>query len=62
MLALGISLSDIAESLSFTKEMARSHLKSVYRKTGVFRQSELIRLVQGVAKFDLADVEAAYRR
>ena len=53
MLALlsGLSLGDAAEALAITGNTARTHLKRVFAKTGVSRQSELIRvLVTGPAQ------------
>ena len=44
-LANGELLSDIAEALEITKETARSRLKSVFRKTDVHRQGELVALL-----------------
>jgi DNA-binding NarL/FixJ family response regulator len=40
----GQSLEDYCESNFVTANTARTHLKSIYRKTGTHRQSELVRL------------------
>lgn len=45
LLASGIELATAADRIRITKETARFHLKSIFRKTGVRRQSELIRLM-----------------
>lgn len=45
MMAEGNSLEDIAESLAVSIQTARSQLKSVFAKTGVRRQAELVALV-----------------
>lgn len=45
MLADGLDLAEAATKLNVTVETARFHLKSVFRKTGVNRQSELVRVV-----------------
>lgn len=50
-LLAGSSLGEAAESLSISANTARTHLKRVFAKMGVKRQSELIRtLVTGPAQ------------
>jgi DNA-binding CsgD family transcriptional regulator/PAS domain-containing protein len=44
----GRELSVAAEQLKITVDTARFHLKSIFRKTGVNRQAELVRLVCGL--------------
>jgi DNA-binding CsgD family transcriptional regulator len=41
-LAFGNSLEGVADQLGIAKETARSHLKSIFAKTGVHRQAELV--------------------
>lgn len=45
LLAKGISLEEIAETLSISVQTARSQLKAVFGKTGVSRQAELVALL-----------------
>ncbi len=45
LLVAGCDLGEVAEQLRMMVTTARFHLKSVFRKTGVHRQSELVRLV-----------------
>jgi DNA-binding CsgD family transcriptional regulator len=44
-LAGGKSLEEVAQEMAIAQETARSHLKSVFRKTATHRQGELIALV-----------------
>jgi DNA-binding CsgD family transcriptional regulator len=39
------SLKDVAEQFGIARETARSHLRSIFRKTGTARQAELTRLI-----------------
>ncbi len=48
LIAEGCEVSDAAGQLKMTVGTARFHLKSIFRKTGVSRQSELVRLVFGL--------------
>lgn len=41
----GLSLEDTANSLAISRNTARSHLRSIFSKSGVTRQTELMRLV-----------------
>jgi DNA-binding CsgD family transcriptional regulator len=41
-LAFGNSLEGAADQFGIAKETARSHLKSIFAKTGVHRQAELV--------------------
>lgn len=42
LLVQGCSLADIAESTRRSRETVRSHVKSVFTKTGTHRQVELV--------------------
>jgi DNA-binding CsgD family transcriptional regulator len=48
LLADGFELAGAAGLMKVTLETARSHLKAIFRKTGVRRQAELVRLVLGL--------------
>jgi DNA-binding CsgD family transcriptional regulator len=48
LLTSGCELNSAADRMKMTFETARFHLKSIFRKTGVCRQQELIRLVLGL--------------
>ena len=43
-LANGLSLEEAAEALNIRRNTARAHLRSIFSKTGVRRQTELVRL------------------
>lgn len=43
-LSNGLSLEEAAEALSIRRNTARAHLRSIFSKTGVRRQTELVRL------------------
>jgi DNA-binding CsgD family transcriptional regulator len=45
LLADGLSPAEAAERLGIAGATATAHLKQVYRKTGVHRQAELVRLL-----------------
>jgi DNA-binding CsgD family transcriptional regulator len=45
----GYSLAEIADILGVARSTAKTHLDAVYRKTGTNRQSELVRVVMGLA-------------
>ncbi|RXG91325.1 helix-turn-helix transcriptional regulator [Bradyrhizobium vignae] len=45
LLASGMSIDGVAERLRISRETVRNHLRSVFSKTGIHRQSELISLV-----------------
>lgn len=45
LLATGTSIASAAEHLRISRETARNHLKSIFSKTGVHRQSELVKLL-----------------
>lgn len=45
LLATGTSIASAAERLRVSRETARNHLKAIFSKTGVHRQSELVTLV-----------------
>ncbi|NLP64838.1 helix-turn-helix transcriptional regulator [Paraburkholderia sacchari] len=47
LLAEGITLDEAAEELSIRKNTARAHLRSIFSKTGVTRQTSLVRLLLG---------------
>ncbi len=44
-LARGLSLAEVSEQQSISQHTARAQLKSVFSKTGVSRQAELVRLI-----------------
>jgi|GEM_PF-1916140 len=44
-LTTGLSLGDAASSLDISRNTARAHLRSIFSKSGITRQSELIRLM-----------------
>jgi DNA-binding CsgD family transcriptional regulator len=44
-LASGLSLEDAASSLSISRNTARAHLRSIFSKSGITRQTELVRLM-----------------
>ena len=44
-LTAGFSLEDAASSLDISRNTARAHLRSIFSKSGITRQSELVRLV-----------------
>lgn len=44
-LAAGFSLDDAAASLSISRNTARAHLRSIFSKSGISRQTELVRLM-----------------
>jgi len=44
-LASGLSLEDAAASLAISRNTARAHLRSIFSKSGITRQTELVRLV-----------------
>ena len=44
-LANGLSLEDAAQLLSIRRNTARAHLRSIFSKTGVRRQTELVRIL-----------------
>jgi DNA-binding CsgD family transcriptional regulator len=48
LLSDGCELISAAGQLKMTVDTARFHLKSIFRKTGVSRQAELVRLVMGL--------------
>lgn len=44
-LAAGLSLEDAASSLAISRNTARAHLRSIFSKSGITRQTELVRLM-----------------
>ncbi|MNT33868.1 Bacterial regulatory protein, luxR family [compost metagenome] len=44
-LANGLSLEEAAETLNIRRNTARAHLRSIFSKTGVRRQTELVRIL-----------------
>jgi DNA-binding CsgD family transcriptional regulator len=44
-LANGLSLEEAAEALNIRRNTARAHLRSIFSKTGVRRQTELVRIM-----------------
>jgi DNA-binding CsgD family transcriptional regulator len=49
-LASGDAVEDAASRLGITKETARNHLKAIFQKTEVHRQSELVALLARLPK------------
>lgn len=47
-LASGAELNDVSDELGIAKETGRHHLKSIFAKTGVRRQAELVMLFAGM--------------
>ena len=45
LLARGLSLAEVSEAQSISQHTARAQLKSIFAKTGVSRQAELVRLI-----------------
>jgi DNA-binding CsgD family transcriptional regulator len=45
LLSSGQTLDEAAESLGIRKNTARAHLRSIFSKTGVSRQTELIHVL-----------------
>lgn len=45
LLARGLSLADVSEAQNISQHTARAQLKSIFAKTGVSRQAELVRLI-----------------
>jgi DNA-binding CsgD family transcriptional regulator len=55
-LANGMSLLEAAETMRVRHNTARAHLRAIFEKTGLQRQSSLVRLVlNGVAPMGHAD-------
>jgi len=48
LLAAGKELTSAADRLTMTAQTARFHLKSIFRKTGTNRQTDLVRLILGL--------------
>nr|MDT0253635.1 LuxR C-terminal-related transcriptional regulator [Endozoicomonas sp.] len=45
ILANGLTLDETAEELGISRNTARAHLRSIFSKTGVTRQTMLVRLI-----------------
>lgn len=45
----GLSLDDAASSLAISRNTARAHLRSIFSKSGITRQTELVRLIMNSA-------------
>lgn len=58
-LVQGLSLTDAADALDITAHTARTQLKSIFAKTGVRRQSELLRLLTEVSTLPVTPVNSA---
>jgi DNA-binding CsgD family transcriptional regulator len=50
-LATGASLEDVSNELQITNETARTHLKHVFAKMGIRRQSELVALLSALSRY-----------
>lgn len=56
-LANGLSLEETAEKLGITRNTARAHLRSIFAKTGIKRQAELVRvMLNSVVSLGLGEV------
>jgi DNA-binding CsgD family transcriptional regulator len=55
----GASLSDAQAELGITANTARTHLKSIYRKTGARNQVDLVRLLKDAARISTPTKEEA---
>ncbi|HEY2595685.1 MAG TPA: helix-turn-helix transcriptional regulator [Chloroflexota bacterium] len=58
----GASMTDAEAALHITPNTARTHLKSIYRKTGAHSQADLVRLLKDAASISPRNVEATMRR
>lgn len=47
-LTSGLTIDDISRTLGIARETVRTHLKAVFRKTGMNRQQELVRMLSGL--------------
>ena len=57
-LANGLSLEEAAEALNIRRNTARAHLRAIFSKTGVRRQTELVRIfLNSVAALGQGDQE-----
>lgn len=50
-ISLGMSIDDVADAMHVSKETIKTHMKSIFSKTGVNRQTQLVSLVSGITKF-----------
>jgi len=50
-LATGASLDDVSNELQITKQTSRTHLKHVFAKLGISRQSELVALLGALGRY-----------
>ena len=50
-LATGLSLDDVSNELQISKETGRTHLKRIFAKMGIGRQSELVVLLSAMARY-----------
>lgn len=50
-LSLGASIDQVSGAMSVSKETIKTHMKSIFMKTGVNRQAQLVSLVSGITKF-----------
>lgn len=48
-LSTGLTLDESAESMSISRNTARAHLRAIFSKSGITRQTELVRLMLGSA-------------
>jgi DNA-binding CsgD family transcriptional regulator len=53
LLLVGHRVSTMADQLCLSKHTVRNHLKSIFKKTGVHSQAELVQLVRGDARPDV---------
>ena len=50
-ISLGLSMDQTAEAMHVSKETIKTHMKSIFMKTGVNRQAQLVSLVSGITYF-----------
>lgn len=50
-LATGASLDDVSNELQITKQTSRTHLKRIFAKLGIGRQSELVALLGALGRY-----------
>lgn len=56
-LANGLSLEEVAQGLGITRNTARAHLRSIFAKTGIKRQAELVKvMLSSIAFLGLGEI------
>ncbi|WP_416408816.1 helix-turn-helix transcriptional regulator [Agrobacterium rosae] len=51
-ISTGKDIPSVAQQLAVSTETIRTHVKSIFRKTGTSRQSELAALLSSIPSFD----------